>query len=328
MSDFGDLDGPHVHHDRGDVTGDGISLAAQQHRLAQLGRDIDPLDRALVDLVDVREQRKKLPACIADRSCNRFSIEVLRRLDRAGRLGLDRERGLVVHHHHRKQLMIGIGAIETNHRVEVCQTDVVGAARDLGNGIAGTEAAVDGDVELVFLECAVIGRNRERRLLSLKCPVENEPDFLILGVARRDENRCRQDACRPSRKSPSARAHECHLLLDADQLRFKVDPKAAADQRSRLDQPACSLAGQDRPEHRRSTNPFFNLRIILLLASCCAGSCAADRIIRAFSGKVDTGFPQKMRPAKEAGARFRSNLIETRSSALRARIVARFAMIV
>jgi hypothetical protein len=28
---------------------------------------------------------------------------------------------------------------------------------------------------------------------------------------------------------------------------------------------------------------------------------------------VDTGFPQKMRPAKEAGARFRFNLIETRS---------------
>src|SRR5688572_15625566 len=37
--------------------------------------------------------------------------------------------------------------------------------------------------------------------------------------------------------------------------------------------------------------------------------------LRAFSGKVDTGFPQEMRPAKEARARFRFNLIETRSSA-------------
>ena len=55
---------------------------------------------------------------------------------------------------------------------------------------------------------------------------------------------------------------------------------------------------------------------------CCKGSTgfSCDRsatdlaTTRAFSGKVDTGFPQKMRPTKEAGARFRFNLIETRSS--------------
>src|SRR5712691_10584761 len=35
---------------------------------------------------------------------------------------------------------------------------------------------------------------------------------------------------------------------------------------------------------------------------------------RAFSGKVDTGFPQKMRPRKESRARFRFNLIGTRAS--------------
>jgi cytochrome c1 len=35
--------------------------------------------------------------------------------------------------------------------------------------------------------------------------------------------------------------------------------------------------------------------------------------IRAFSGKVDAGFPQKMRPDKESRARFRFNQIETRS---------------
>ena len=35
--------------------------------------------------------------------------------------------------------------------------------------------------------------------------------------------------------------------------------------------------------------------------------------LEAFSGKVDSGFPQKMRPLK-ARARFRFNLIETRSS--------------
>ena len=39
-----------------------------------------------------------------------------------------------------------------------------------------------------------------------------------------------------------------------------------------------------------------------------------EAIHGAFSGKVDTGFPQKMRPTKEARARFRFNLIETRSS--------------
>src|SRR5260370_40209831 len=36
---------------------------------------------------------------------------------------------------------------------------------------------------------------------------------------------------------------------------------------------------------------------------------------RAFSGKVDTGFPQKMRPTQEARARFRFHEIETRSCA-------------
>jgi hypothetical protein len=35
---------------------------------------------------------------------------------------------------------------------------------------------------------------------------------------------------------------------------------------------------------------------------------------RAFSGKVDPGFPQKMRPKNESRARFRFNLIGTRSS--------------
>ena len=40
-------------------------------------------------------------------------------------------------------------------------------------------------------------------------------------------------------------------------------------------------------------------------------------MLRAFSGKLDTGFPQKMRSTKEAGARFRFNLIETPSSAAR-----------
>jgi putative ABC transport system substrate-binding protein len=40
------------------------------------------------------------------------------------------------------------------------------------------------------------------------------------------------------------------------------------------------------------------------------------RLRGAFSGKVDTGFPQKMRLDKEARARFRFNPIETRSSAI------------
>src|SRR5262249_21776434 len=130
------------------------------------------------------------------------------------------EVGLVLYHHHCKQLMIGIGAVEANHRVEVRQTNVVRATRDLGHRIAGAEAAVDSDVEFVLLERAVIGGNRERRLLSLECPVENELDLLILGVARRDENSSRYDACRPSWKSLSIPAHECRRLLDSNQLRF------------------------------------------------------------------------------------------------------------
>src|SRR5713101_10188949 len=38
---------------------------------------------------------------------------------------------------------------------------------------------------------------------------------------------------------------------------------------------------------------------------------------RAFSGKVGTGFPQKMRPNKESRARSRFNLVGTRSGASR-----------
>ncbi len=36
--------------------------------------------------------------------------------------------------------------------------------------------------------------------------------------------------------------------------------------------------------------------------------------LRAYSGKVDTGFPQKMRPNKESRARFRFNLVGMRSN--------------
>jgi hypothetical protein len=39
--------------------------------------------------------------------------------------------------------------------------------------------------------------------------------------------------------------------------------------------------------------------------------------MRAFSGEVDAGFPQKMRPTHEAGARLRFHQIETRSSTAR-----------
>ena len=49
-------------------------------------------------------------------------------------------------------------------------------------------------------------------------------------------------------------------------------------------------------------------------AAAAAGSGEFAASARAFSGKVDTGFPQKMRPTKEARAHFRFNLIEMRSS--------------
>jgi drug/metabolite transporter (DMT)-like permease len=61
--------------------------------------------------------------------------------------------------------------------------------------------------------------------------------------------------------------------------------------------------------------------ISLLVAGVVLLSLRGGREAGAFSGKVDTGLPQKMRPTKEARARFRLNLFETRFARLDRRAV-------
>ena len=56
---LGTLIASHVHHHGRDVTGNCLGFTMEQHRLTQRGRDIDPLDRALVELVDIGETEGK-----------------------------------------------------------------------------------------------------------------------------------------------------------------------------------------------------------------------------------------------------------------------------
>ena len=68
------------------------------------------------------------------------------------------------------------------HRIQIGEADVIGPARDLRDRVARTGATVDGHVEMQFLVGAVVKREREHRLLALKCPVQDEADFRVLGL--------------------------------------------------------------------------------------------------------------------------------------------------
>src|SRR5712692_4559422 len=67
-----------------------------------------------------------------------------------------------------------------------------------------------------------------------------------------------------------------------------------------------------KEEQRPTLSALDQLNADAIDADCLCHRSSA----RAFSGKVDAGFPQKMRPTQEARARFRFHKIETRSNPL------------
>jgi hypothetical protein len=81
---------------------------------------------------------------------------ILERLDRARRLGDQRERRLVVDHVNHDRLLARLGPGELNDGVHVPETGVIGAGGDAGHGRGRAGALVDVDIEAFGFEVALL----------------------------------------------------------------------------------------------------------------------------------------------------------------------------
>ena len=79
----------------------------------------------------------------------------------------------------------GLPAVELDHGADVGKGHVIGAARDLGDGIGRAIAAVDLHVDAGARKVAAFGRQHEGRLLALDGEIERELDGRRLRVAGR-----------------------------------------------------------------------------------------------------------------------------------------------
>ena len=148
-----------------------------QHRLAH--READVLDRHLggVDAVRLREdrplrigavrRRARRASCLRDPSAS-TTPRLLRPTIENGRLVVDHEHGL--------DRRARIGVAELDQRVDVAEAHVVGARRDAVDRLERAAGGVDGDVEALGLEVALVDRDHERRRRAFELAVEREFD--------------------------------------------------------------------------------------------------------------------------------------------------------
>ena len=105
-----------------------------------------------------------------------LAFEVLRLADAAALAPDDREGRLVVDHEHGLDRRARIGVAELDQRVDVAEAHVVGARRDAVDRLERAAGGVDGDVEALGLEVALVDRDQERRRRALELAVEREFD--------------------------------------------------------------------------------------------------------------------------------------------------------
>ena len=148
-----------------------------QHRLADLRLHVCPLHARGIDPVDAREHVEQAIGGVHRRSAPFAPHEVCRLLD-AGLLQRDQaERRLVVDQEYGDQLASRVLGVELDHGAEIAEADIVGAARNLGDGVGAAATGIEGrEVDLLCAVIAALAAEHEGRLLTLQQEVQDEPD--------------------------------------------------------------------------------------------------------------------------------------------------------
>jgi hypothetical protein len=155
--------------------------------------DVLDLDLGGIDLVLVHERLPLRIGAVGRGRAEHPAFQILRLGDAGLGGGGDREGWLVIDHQHRLDGLVGVLVAELDQRVDVEESDRIGAggnARDAGDR-AGPR--VDRDVEPFGLVVALVDGDEVGRGRALEFPVEGE---FHVGLRRRragrDGNGCRE----------------------------------------------------------------------------------------------------------------------------------------
>ena len=152
------------------------------------------------------------------RGAELLAFKVLRRDDATALAPHDRERRLVVDHEHRLDRRAWIGVAELDQRIDVAEAHVVGAGRDAIDRLERTARGVDGDVEPLGLEVALVDRDHERRGGALELEVEREFDGRLRGGGVKRKRRCGgENKSDPAEPDDILGSHPCSFLLECRQ---------------------------------------------------------------------------------------------------------------
>jgi hypothetical protein len=130
-----------------------------------------------IDPVQAREHVEQAIGGVHRRSAPFAPHDVCRLLD-AGLLQRDQaERRLVVDQEDGDQLASGVFGVELDHGAEIAEADIVGAARNLGDGVGAAATGIEGrEADLLCAVVAALAAEHEWRLLTLQQEVQDEPD--------------------------------------------------------------------------------------------------------------------------------------------------------
>ena len=171
-----------------------INVAAHEHRLTDLRLHVRPLHARGIDPVHAREDVEQAIGGVNRRGAAFAAHEVRGLLD-PGLLERDQaQRRLVVDQEDGDQLASRVLCVELDHGAEIAETDIVRAARHLGDRVRSAAAGIEGrEVDLLRGVVTALAAEHERRLLPLQQEVQDEADIGGLGRRGRDRaQRCQQ----------------------------------------------------------------------------------------------------------------------------------------
>ena len=170
--------------------GDGVDLARHQHRFTY--READVLDGHLagVDGVLLDERLPLGVGTVGSRRAEDASFKVARRLDAGPGQRDDRERRRVVDHENPLDRHVRILVTELDQRVDVGETELVHAAGDARDRLQRTLAGVDGDVQPLVGEVALVEGQQVGGARTFELPVERELDGELIGAHGNRSQRC------------------------------------------------------------------------------------------------------------------------------------------
>ena len=179
-----------VVHGKGEA-GDGVDLPIGEHGLAHGKADVLDFHLRLIDAVLFDERLPLGKGAIGRRSAEHLAFEVLGLADAGLGRGCNRERRPVVHHQDRLNSLVGVLVLKFDQRVDVEESERIGAGCDPCNPGDRTGTGVDRDIESFRFVITLVDGNEIGRRRPLELPVQGELHIgICLELARRKHERC------------------------------------------------------------------------------------------------------------------------------------------